>query len=370
MSKKIAFRFRWYHAGLLFLLFPAILMSKKDWQEAGRSLSLLIDHHQWVQVQAVVMSARMGKGMPLCGGQSPRIIYYYKIANKSYMSEQYGFQKCFPLSVQDKIAIINRYSPKQVITVYVNPQNPKEAVIVKDPYLNVLANFLIFLIILVGVILTRIIWLGLGGASKGREYQYTDYLPINKTSILTSKSSSSKTLGKAALWVPIGYLFIIPGITFVPSNPAFFPLWAIEIGIVAAWVWYYFQPGFNVHLHSEQIYIGDKLSFDIELLGDASTFNHIDITLNCEEHIYHKDHSRNINSLRKYIVYKSHIGQFQSGNLDKMNHYHIEIPQDEPPSLHFGLSYIKWILKIAAVDSKNVKQHYEYEIAISPKELK
>ncbi len=339
-----------------------------------QSIKLLFQHHNWSPVPATV--TRVGDAsstMPLCGSQRPQVVYFFNFNGKAYRGDRVYFQDCFPLARSKKIEILQYYQTHKNITVYVNPDNPHEAVITKDPYYNVLANFILYLMIFIAALFFRGLWLILQRPLKKRGYQYTDYLPTKNQDRLNSSGSTSKNVAKTAVFILLIYLAFIPQWVLDPSQGIFYALWAIELSVILYWAWLYFHPKCTIELSQNNIYPNETFMVKIHLSGNYSILESVDVTLSCEEQYYHKCdsvlHRNRSTPLKRHVVWRQDVKQFLAPDIHQSNSFEIIIPKDAATSMRFGHASIKWILKVSSYTKRNVKYNSEFEIVIWPKEL-
>ncbi len=110
---------------LVFFLFGSFLFLVLFVSPLGK----VINARDWNETSCLVISNRVKTHKGRGETYSVDIVYSYEINGKKYRSNRYHFMVGITTGFRGKAAFVNRYPPGTKITCYVNPWNPRDAVI-------------------------------------------------------------------------------------------------------------------------------------------------------------------------------------------------------------------------------------------------
>lgn len=112
------------------------------------------DAKTWDEVAAVVVSSKVKSHDSDDGTTySPYIAYRYEIDGTEYFGDQYKFMGGSSSGHASKAAIVRQYPKGHTFTVFVNPANPKESVIIRDAGAELLFGLIPLIFTTVGIII-------------------------------------------------------------------------------------------------------------------------------------------------------------------------------------------------------------------------
>ncbi|MCP4397864.1 MAG: DUF3592 domain-containing protein [bacterium] len=116
-----------------------------------RPLLKIMNARDWNETSCVVTFSRV-KTHDGSKGRSylVDILYSYEINGKEYRSNRYHFMSGFSSGFSDTAAIVNRYPPGTEITCYVNPKNPRDAIIERGFTSDLLYGLIPLIFMLIG----------------------------------------------------------------------------------------------------------------------------------------------------------------------------------------------------------------------------
>lgn len=93
----------------------------------------LLAARSWVEAQCLVQASRVEESSDSDGSTyKPVIEYTYTFGGDEYRSSRYQFLEVSSSGYEGKAEIVARYQPGTRVVCYVNPDNPAEAVLVRD----------------------------------------------------------------------------------------------------------------------------------------------------------------------------------------------------------------------------------------------
>jgi len=117
----------------------------------------VIHARRWAATPCTVTDSRIGRSHSRHGGTNYRVEveFSYQYDGRHYDSDNYQFDKSYSSGYALKDAVVDRYPPGQRTTCYVNPENPGEAVIMRDFNPGLLLGLCPLAFSLAGILLIR-----------------------------------------------------------------------------------------------------------------------------------------------------------------------------------------------------------------------
>ncbi|WP_372809155.1 DUF3592 domain-containing protein, partial [Pontiella sp.] len=237
------------------------------------------DAQTWNEVQATVVSSKVKSHNSDDGTTySPYIAYRYTIDGQEYFGDQYTFSGGSSSGYSGKAAIVRKYPKRKKFTVYVNPADPTESVINREPSLGLLFGLFPLVFALVGAAIMVAGFRAKGGNAKLDERQANAYEVT-----LKGKSPAAKAIALtlfASAWGGIVYLI------FKSDAPMAFPIIfglfgvAIAAGAVHA-ILATFNPRPTVEIVPGNIRPGTSVAMRWRTNGRIDRISALKITLKC-----------------------------------------------------------------------------------------
>lgn len=233
----------------------------------------------WNEVPATVVSSKVKSHSSDDGTTySPYIAYRYKIDSTEYFGDQYTFMGGSSSGYDGKAAIVRQYPKKHKFTIYVNPANPAESVINRDPSLSLLFGLIPLIFTTIGIVIIIFGFRAKTSKAKLDPKQANEHVVT-----LKGKSPIAKAVGVtlfACIWDGIVFLL------FNSDAPMLFPIVfglfgiAITVGAVIA-ILAIFNPRPTVEITPGKILPGTNVALRWRIGGSAERIRELKVTLKC-----------------------------------------------------------------------------------------
>lgn len=237
------------------------------------------DAKTWNEVQATVVSSKVKSHDSDDGTTySPYIAYRYEIDGSEYFGDQYTFMGGSSSGRAGKAAIVRQYPKKHKFTIYVNPANPTESVINREPSPSLLFGLIPLVFAAVGI--ATIIF---GFRTKGSTAKLDPKQANEHVVTLKGKSPAAKAIGLtlfACIWDGIVFLIIKSDAPML--FPIVFGLFGIGITLGALHaILAMFNPRPTAEITPGRIHPGTNVALRWRIGGSTERIGELKVTLKC-----------------------------------------------------------------------------------------
>lgn len=333
-------------------------------------LMKILDAQKWVPLTCEVISSSISTshGSHASTTYQAKINYRYEYEGNTYTNNKYRFQEYYTSAYNHEYNIVRAYSPLRQFTCFVNPQNPKEAVIDREPGLYLL--FCLFPLIFLVV--------GLGGLYSTLKKPLDVQQDKQTGKIILKEKSTPLTQFLIILFICIFWnsiVLVMASDLLVPNQRGSIPLSDILfssvfifLGLLLVLGVFYsflnlFNPKITIELNNAYLVLNESYQLDFMLSGKFNRLRSLKIDLIATQQITSR--SGNKTKIEEKIVFQKNIYECI-----------IRVPQNTSvnfatPStaeLNFSESFnqLKWTLKATGAIGFWPDMSHEFEIVLYP----
>jgi hypothetical protein len=322
----------------------------------------LVKARHWAPTACTILSSDVGRHSGSKGGStySIDITYEYEAPGGIYRSGDYDFMGASSSGYDGKADVVKRYPPGIRATCYVNPEDPREAVLNRDFQAEYLIGLFPLLFVFVGLV-------GMPWAyRKARQASHPSDLRAGTivaargpVELKVPAGPVAKLFGAilvAAFWNGIVSVFVwqmVEGWRHGHPDACLtlfmIPFVAVGLGLIGL-IGYQFLALFNPRLHvtlSEQaVPLGSSADLEWRFSGSASRIERLTMTLEGrEEATYRRGTST---STDKHVFCSVELVALPAGSAVASGRTRVEVPAGTAPTFEASNNKILWSVKVHA----------------------
>lgn len=341
-------------------------------------LLLAYEARSWQAVPCTILASEVGTHRGSKGSKtySIDIKYRYEIQNQTYEGDDYNFFTGSSSGYDSKAAIVEKYPPGSAQTCYVNPRDPREAVLYRDFDADYLFGFfgLLFVGVALGVgyLLLRRPPPRPAGAPQGMTKVYARASgPAPGSTVLKPSTTPgcrvAIALAVCLFWNGIVSVFLVGG---GDGCVYLFMIPFVLVGLALfAWVGYSLLALFNpvpvLTVSRAAVPLGQAFDLDWRFDGQVGRLRTLRISLEGREEASYRRGTRTVTDKSVFTTLLLHGDAVQaSGRL------RVEVPRGTMHSFEAKNNKIVWTLKIHGDIARWPDVEEEFPFAILPAEAK
>jgi len=283
------------------------------------------------------------------------ISYSYTVEGKEYTSDSYRVVDSASSGESSKQEVVDQYTPGHEFTCYVNPNDPKDAVIRPGFHLLALVGLLPLLLLLIGIAL---LWPWKSRAPVKSKFT-NDFEPSNRTSKQLSPSATPLqkvliSLLVALFWNGIVSIFVVVVIKeWLAGTGSLFPLLFLSIFVIIglffiALVFHSIlalgNPRVILTLAEFPVRLGDSIRLKWDTHGNSSRVESLSIRIEGTELEQYRKGTDTYTDTN--VFYRKVLKEVISASEMRMGETILEIPSNLMHSFVGGSNRIGWVLKV------------------------
>ncbi len=307
------------------------------------------DAQTWNAIRAVVVSSKVkSHRSDDSTTYSPYIAYRYVVDGTEYFGDQYTFTGGSSSGYAAKAEIVRRYPRSTEFTVFVNPDNPAESVILREPSWNLLFGLipLVFAAAGIAVIIA-------GFRTQGRRAQLSQEQAGQSAAALKGKSPVVKAVGLTlftAVWG--GVIFLILKSDAPLLFPVLFGLFGIGLAAGAVYaILAVFNPRPAAEIRPGRIHPGTQAALRWRIGGSTERIRELRVVLQCLKVTTETRRSggKSSTSVVKTPLFEQELLHSTLQHEIAQHAMPFTIPADQPASRHGSRDGIEWQLAFHGV---------------------